>query len=80
MVTNVVTFHIYSMLWYSIKSRQPSDVSAIWFGGVIADPLSDGNPGSVCCYDIVEYGPEGIICSEPEGIAMWTERSWPGKA
>ncbi|CAI9277688.1 unnamed protein product [Lactuca saligna] len=22
------------MLWYSIKSRQPSDVSAVWFGGV----------------------------------------------
>ena len=27
-------FHIYSMLWYSIESRQPPDVSAVWFGGV----------------------------------------------
>ena len=56
--------------------------------GTKADPLSDGNPGSVCCYDIAEYGPEGIICCGPEGItccglegiAMWTGRSWPGKA
>ena len=34
LVMNDVMFHVYSLWWYSIESRQPPDVSAVWFEGV----------------------------------------------
>ena len=64
----------------SFEESYPHYIDRVY--GTKADPLSDGNPGSVCCYDIAEYGPEGITLWAGRHYMLWAGRHymlWAGR-